>query len=108
MPDLTGPGNLVQVEVAYALPDRQYLVALELPSPVTAGEAIRRSGLLEMIPGLDIESMEIGIFSRPAKLDAPLAQGDRVEIYRPLEVDPKEARRLRAAAKKNKAREAQG
>lgn len=92
--------------MAYALPDRQYLVGLELPAPVTAGEAIRQSGLLEMNPELDIESMEIGIFSRPVKLDAPLVQGDRVEIYRPLELDPKEARRLRAAAKKNKARKA--
>jgi len=94
----------INIEVAYATPERQFLVSLDLPAPVTVGEAIQQSGVLEVFPELNLGSIEVGIFSRASDLDTELSPGDRVEIYRPLQVDPKEARRLRALAKKKKDR----
>ena len=87
----------IDVEVAYATPDCQVIVPLRLSAGIPAGEAVRRSGLLERFPELDSRKLSIGVFGNPVPPCAPLAQGDRVEIYRPLQVDPKEARRLRAA-----------
>lgn len=92
----------IKIEVAYATPEKQFLVSLELPAPVTVGEAIRQSGVLTAFPELRLELIEVGIFSKSSGLDAELSPGDRVEIYRPLQVDPKEARRLRALARKKK------
>lgn len=92
----------IQVEVAYATASEQFLVSLTLPASATVGEAIRQSGVLEAFPELQLDSIEVGIFSRVTELDVELSPGDRVEIYRPLQVDPKEARRLRALAKKKK------
>ncbi len=83
------------VEVVFALPTTQTVVRLELEAGVTVREAIERSGLLDRYPGIDIDRHDVGIWGRKVKLDTPLASGDRVELYRPLEVDPKEARRLR-------------
>ncbi|MEO8039109.1 MAG: RnfH family protein [Betaproteobacteria bacterium] len=83
------------VEVVFALPTTQTVVRLELEAGVTVREAIERSGLLDRYPGIDIDRQDVGIWGRKVKLDTPLANGDRVELYRPLEVDPKEARRLR-------------
>ncbi len=71
-------------------------VALELPEAATAIDAIRASGLLERFPELDVSVQAIGVWGRPCALDARLRDGDRVEIYRPLAMDPNEARRLRA------------
>ena len=84
------------VEVAYALPDEQTLVALEVEPGTTVEEAIRRSRILERHPDIDLERQKVGVFGRPARLDAALRPRDRVEIYRPLKVDPKEMRRRRA------------
>jgi uncharacterized protein len=71
-------------------------VALELPAGAAAIDAIRASGLLERFPELDLSVQAIGVWGRPCALDARLREGDRVEIYRPLVMDPNEARRLRA------------
>ena len=87
----------ISVEVAYALPDRQSLVRLKVPAGTTAREAIGLSGLLDQYPGIDADTMKIGIFSRPVKADTVLREHDRVEIYRPLLADPKEVRKKRAA-----------
>ncbi len=84
----------MRVEIVYALPDRYELVELELPSGSTVGEALKASGIAERHPGIDLSNL--GIFGRRVALEAPLAEGDRVEIYRPLVLDPKEARRVRA------------
>lgn len=93
---------MIRVEVAYALPEKQFLVELAVNDTTSAIEAIRQSGLFRLYPELEKQDMEIGIFSKPVALDTRLKEGDRVEIYRPLTIDPKEARRLRAAAKKKK------
>ena len=89
----------MHVEVAYALPDRQRIVALELSEPCTVREAARRSGLDKQFPGLDIETVDLGVFGKVVgKPDEQLLEnGDRVEIYRPLIADPKEVRKQRAA-----------
>lgn len=87
----------IEVEVAYAEPDRQAIVPLRLPAGTSAGEAVRRSGLLEHFPGIPWPGAAIGIFGRQVSPCAPLSAGDRVEIYRGLQCEPSEARRLRAA-----------
>jgi len=86
----------IQVEVAYALPERQVLLPLKLPAGATVEEAIQRSGLLERFPEIDLAQTKVGIFSKLTKLDAVLRDKDRIEIYRPLIADPKEVRRKRA------------
>lgn len=88
---------LIDVEVAYANPEHQVIVALSVPEGVTAEQAINASGLLNHFPEIDGADIKAGIFGSVCKLDQPLKQGDRVEIYRPLLHDPKEARRQRAA-----------
>ncbi len=87
----------MKVEVSYALPERQTVRALEVEPGVTVEEAIRASGILEEHPEIDLKENKVGIFGKVTRLDTVLRDGDRVEIYRPLIADPKEARRRRAA-----------
>lgn len=87
---------MIDVEVAYGTPQEQVLFSVSVPQGCTLEEAVRGSGLLERFPALNLDTARVGIFSRPANLDTVLEEGDRVEIYRPLLVDPKEARRRRA------------
>ena len=89
----------LRVEVVYALPGEQVLQALVVIEGTTVGEAIERSGILLRFPEIDLAAARVGIFGRIARLDAPLHNGDRVEIYRPLLADPKDARRRRADRK---------
>jgi hypothetical protein len=84
----------VRVEVVYALPGGADAVTVRLRAGATVREALEKSGLLGAVRG------KVGIFGRVVALEAPVADGDRVEIYRPLEIDPKEARRRRAARKR--------
>lgn len=86
----------MHVEVAYARPDRQRLVTVELAAGATARDAVRASGLVEEFPEIDVERAPLGVFGRACPGDTVLRAGDRVEIYRPLVIDPKEARRRRA------------
>ena len=86
----------IVVEVAYALPEKQYLQPVMLQPGATVEEAIRASGLLELRTDIDLTKNKVGIYSRPVKLEDVLQDGDRVEIYRPLIADPKELRRQRA------------
>jgi len=86
----------IQVEIAYALRERQALVAVEVEEGATIEEAIQRSGILEEFPEIDLQRAKVGIFGRPAALDERMRDGDRVEIYRPLIADPKEVRRRKA------------
>lgn len=70
-------------------------VALSLPEGATVAEALGASDMESRHPGLAWTELPVGVWSRPCARDAPLHDGDRVEVYRPLVVDPKEARRLR-------------
>ncbi len=87
--------STVKIEIIYATPDEQALMGLEVLSGATVGEAIQLSGILELYPEIDLNKNAVGIFSRKVLLDEILQEGDRIEIYRPLKIDPKEARRLR-------------
>ena len=89
--------ELFEVEVAYALPEQQPVVKLQVAPGTTVRDAVLRSGLVERFPEINPETVKLGIFGRLAKGDATLGPGDRVEIYRPLIADPKEARKKRAA-----------
>jgi len=84
------------VEVVFALPAIQTIVRLELDAGATVREAIQRSGLLDRFPSINLDQQSVGVWGRKVPLDSPLTTGDRVEIYRPLSADPKEARRRRA------------
>jgi len=84
----------IRVEVVYALPHGADSVELRLPPGATAADAVRASGLVERHPGMNAQA--IGVFGRRVRPETRLADGDRVEIYRPLVLDPKEARRRRA------------
>ncbi len=88
------------VEVAYALPEQQWLLALEVAAGTSVEEAIKASGILERVPDIDLAKSKVGIFGKLKKLDTELRAGDRVEIYRPLIADPKAVRKERAAAGK--------
>ncbi|WP_313757604.1 RnfH family protein [Atlantibacter hermannii] len=92
----------ITVEVAYALPEKQYLRRVTLDVGATVEQAINASGLLALRTDIDLAKNKVGVYSRPVKLTDALSDGDRVEIYRPLIADPKELRRQRAekAAKK--------
>jgi putative ubiquitin-RnfH superfamily antitoxin RatB of RatAB toxin-antitoxin module len=89
----------IAVEVAYALPQKQYLQRVTLDEGATIEQAIQASGLLTLRDDIDLAKNKVGIYSRPAKLDDVVHDGDRVEIYRPLIADPKELRRQRAQQK---------
>lgn len=87
----------MEVEVAYAEAERQIVLAVRVPAGARARDAVELSGVLERFPRIPWPEVDMGIFGRRVSPCAPLSPGDRVEIYRPLQVDPKEARRLRAA-----------
>lgn len=86
------------VEVAYADAERQDLVSVILRPGATVRDAIDESAIAEAFPEVDLSIMSVGIWGRVVSRDHELADGDRVEIYRPLAVDPREARRRRAAS----------
>ena len=88
---------LIEVEVAYATPEQQVIVALKMPEGASVEQAIHASGLLNRFPEITWAEIKVGIFGSVCKLDQTVKQTDRVEIYRPLIHDPKEARRQRAA-----------
>lgn len=90
----------MRVEVAYAGQDAQVLLAVSGPPGMTVREAIDRSGVLARFPEIDLGLNKVGIYGKLARLDQGLAEGDRVEIYRPLIADPNEQRKKRAAAGK--------
>ena len=89
----------MRVEVVYALPLKQDVVSLDVAAGATVGQALAASGMLARHPDIDLRVARLGVWGRSTTLDALLREGDRVEIYRPLQVDPKEVRRRRAARK---------
>lgn len=93
--------EMIKVEVAYALPHKQYIVALEVAPGTTAIEAVKAASIGQYFDDFEVnESLALGIFSKAVPQQQPLSSGDRVEIYRPLKVDPKEVRKARAAKAK--------
>lgn len=89
--------DTIQVQVIYALANKQELVNLKLPAGSTVQQAVEASGLLGKYPDIDLKKNKLGIFAKLSKVDTVLRDKDRVEIYRPLIADPKEVRKARAA-----------
>ena len=92
--------NFLTVEVSYGLLKEQLILSLEVPADCVVEEAIKRSGILEHFPQIDITIDKCGIFGKMCKLNATLRNKDRIEIYRKLIADPKESRRQRAEKQK--------
>jgi len=93
--------DTIQVEVAYALPDKQRIVKLDVPSGTTALQAVSMSQLDEVFEELVVgPDIKLGVWGKAVTGDRVLTAGERVEIYRPLLVDPKEVRKARAARAK--------
>lgn len=87
----------IHIEVVYALPQRQEIVALTLPAGSTVRKAVEASGLADKYPEIDLDGgSKLGIFAKLTKGDTELRDRDRVEIYRPLIADPKAVRKKRA------------
>ena len=99
----TGPlapkvaASKIKVEVAYARPDVQVIIPIEVATGATVGDAIRASAIIERFPEIDMATNHVAVFGKLSKLDHVLRAGDRAEILRPLIADPKQARKKRAA-----------
>jgi len=91
--------TLIQIEVAYALPHQQKIISLSVPAQTTLYQAVVLSNITAYFPQLNLETATLGVFSKLEKSPKTriVQAGDRIEIYRPLLVDPKEARKARAA-----------
>lgn len=92
----------IGVEVAYALPHEQAILALEVSPGTTVMEAAAQSGITDKFEGIDLENAKFGIFGSVVSPQQVLKAGERVEIYRPLIADPKEVRKARAARAKER------
>jgi len=88
----------IEIEVAYAPPhpNEQILKQVRVPTGTTVEQAIKLSKLMDEFPEIDLLKNKLGIFSKFTQRDTILQDNDRIEIYRPLKIDPKEARRIRA------------
>lgn len=85
----------MNVGVCYAEVDRQLWLRLEVPDESTIQEAIHLSGVLTLYPEIDLAKQKVGIFGKIAQLETPVKEGDRVEIYRAITVDPQTVQRRR-------------
>jgi len=92
---------MIQVEVAYALPEKQLIVPLNVKKGTTMYDAVVQSGIADKFEGLDVDSTPMGVFGKAERKpkERVLEEGERVELYRPLIADPKEVRKKRAAKK---------
>ena len=106
--------ELISIEVAFALPERQKILPLQVAQGTTALAAVLQSGIQSHFPDLDVETADMGIFGNQlgtrgmaAPAEYEVREGDRIELYRPLLIDPKEVRRQRAEEAKRKRAEAE-
>lgn len=94
----------IQIEITYALPDKQTLLSIQVPLKTSVQSAIEQSGILQLHSDIDLSINKVGIWYKATKLDTELKDGDRIEIYRPLIADPKEVRKIRAQKAKEEGR----
>lgn len=92
----------LRATVVYCAHDRQWIVGVEVPAGSTLRDAVVASGLPQRVPGLDPAALDLGVFNRPREPDDPVREGDRIEIYRPLAIDPRQARRIRAEIRRRR------
>ena len=88
------------VTVVYARPGEVHVLPTDVSAGATVEQAIVASGLLALVPDLKLVEAGAGIWNQPVALDAAVREGDRIEVYRPLQIDPKEARRVRAEVRR--------
>lgn len=100
--------QLIGVEVAFALPDKQMIITLEVNEGTTAQQAVEQSNIQQHFPEEKVVGADLGIFGKSVKGSYVLSPGDRVEVYRALLADPKEVRKRRAAEAKAKRAEEKG
>jgi len=93
----TAPSVRIAAQVVYATPDKVWRQNVQLAPNASVQDAINHSGILQALPELADTTLSVGIYGRLADLQEPLRDNDRVELYRPLQYDPKESRRRRAA-----------
>ncbi len=93
---MVSDNNLLQIEVVYALPHTQIIKEVIVPGGCTVGKAIQLSGIINQFPDIDLTKNKCGIFGKSVHFDTPLQSRDRIEIYRALIINPKDARRIRA------------
>lgn len=93
---------MINITVSYATPEKQVEIPLVVEENCTVALAIRRSDILKQFPEIRLGETPVGIFSKKVELDSVMRDGDRIEIYRPLLMDPKQARRLRAKKQRSK------
>ena len=94
--------NIMRVEVAFATLQEQLIIPVDVAVDVSIEEMIESSGILKKFPEIDLSKSKVGVFSVQKKLSDTLRDGDRVEIYRELIIDPKQARINRLAKQKEK------
>ncbi len=87
--------QIIQIEIAYATAKQQQIIALEVNAGTTAGQAIAQTSLPGTFPEIELSINKVGIFGQVVNLNTRLQSGDRVEIYRPLVIDPRLARQER-------------
>ena len=85
----------ISVELVFAAPERQRLSTVQVPEGATVGDVFAAGCLQTDFPGHALDELQAGIWGKPAGRDEPVRDGDRVEVYRPLRMDPREARRLK-------------
>ena len=88
----------MNIGVCYAEAERQLWLRLEVPDESTIQEAIELSGVLKQYPQIDLTTQKVGVFGKLAKLEAPIKEGDRIEIYRKITADPQQVQRRRVDA----------
>jgi len=86
----------MRVEVVFAMAEKQELLVIEVPEGSTVAAAIERSRLAGQFPDIDFDTLQAGVWGKPAARGHVVREGDRIELYRPLEMDPRDARRLKA------------
>jgi hypothetical protein len=92
----------IHASVVYCAPGESHVIAVDLPTGATLREAVQASGLLQRCPELTAAQLDLGVFNRPQAPHRQVRPGDRIEVYRPLSVDPKVARRIRADVKRRR------
>lgn len=96
------PERRLRATVVYCARERQWVVDVDLPAGSTLRDAVIASGLPAQAPELDIGALDLGVYNRLREPEEPVRDGDRIEIYRPLALDPKEARRIRAEIRRRR------
>ncbi|MGM0480583.1 MAG: RnfH family protein [Pseudomonadota bacterium] len=95
---------LMTIEVAYATPEQQLILTVQVADDTTLEQCIEQSGIQQHFADIDLKQQKVGIWNKTAKLDAIPRDGDRIEIYRPLIADPKAVRKRRAERAKQEGR----